>query len=223
MNIKGVIFDFNGVIVDDYKIQKHAWDYISSKLRGKMLTDTEWVNARGRRAEDFIKDLTKGKFNDKQLERLNQKREAIVKSAYVKNPTSIFFSGIKTFFNNLKKQGFPMTIATSCNIRMIGFYFNRLDLSRWFKFENIIYNDNKHPGKPAPDVYLLAIKQLALKPSECVVFEDAESGIISAYKADVRKIIAVGIEESLVELRKLPGVSKTIHDFSEIEVSNIFK
>ena len=43
-------------------------------------------------------------------------------------------------------------------------------------------------GKPAPDVYLNALKELGLPADECIAVEDAPNGIISAYDAGLRVV-----------------------------------
>lgn len=52
----GIIFDFNGVIVDDYPIQKEAWDILSLQLREHICTDQEMLNnVRGIPTRDIVK------------------------------------------------------------------------------------------------------------------------------------------------------------------------
>ena len=104
------------------------------------------------------------------------------------------------------------------------FYFlaNRLHLDVWFAFNTIISSDGTHKGKPAPDSYILAAKAIGVSPSECVVFEDARSGIQSAYEAGCNNIVVVNTDDRLEVLTKLPGVVRGIHDFSEITVESLF-
>ena len=42
--------------------------------------------------------------------------------------------------------------------------------------------------KPAPDIFLLAARLLRVDPAECLVFEDAEKGVIAAHRAGMRCI-----------------------------------
>ena len=97
-----------------------------------------------------------------------------------------------------------------------------MHLDRWFSKQKILYNDGTHQGKPAPDPYLLAAKIISLKPIECLVIEDAKSGIQSAFAAGVRNIIVIGNDERLKVLGSLPRVVKTIHNFTELKVTELF-
>jgi sugar-phosphatase len=58
------------------------------------------------------------------------------------------------------------------------------------KPEVFITVDDVNAGKPAPDGYLLAASRLHVKPSECVVIEDAPAGIQAGKSAGMR-VIAV--------------------------------
>ncbi|MFR1671346.1 MAG: hypothetical protein ACLSWI_00180 [Candidatus Gastranaerophilaceae bacterium] len=61
-----------------------------------------------------------------------------------------------------------------------------------------------------------------LKPEECIVVEDAISGIDSANSAGIGKIIAIASLESTDLYKNIPAVSQIIHNFDEID-RNIFE
>src|SRR5256886_15261095 len=61
-----------------------------------------------------------------------------------------------------------------------------------FRSAKIIYDDGSRPGKPAPDVYLAAARNIGVAPHECAVVEDAVSGIAAAHAAGIGYIVAIG-------------------------------
>ena len=65
------------------------------------------------------------------------------------------------------------------------------NLEKWFNIEKIVYSDGKIKGKPHPEIYEIACKNIGVTPQECVVIEDAISGIESAHNAKIGKIIAI--------------------------------
>lgn len=76
----GVIFDFNGVIVDDYPIQKQAWDQISLQLRNKPVTDDEMMNhIRGIPTSDNVKWMSSGNLLDDELAAIALKKALSLK------------------------------------------------------------------------------------------------------------------------------------------------
>jgi len=223
MKLKGVIFDFNGVIIDDYPLQKEAWNTISKKLRGTGVNDSEMLNQiRGVRTADTIRRMSGGKLSELEVKKISEEKDSIIRDLLEKSPLFHLNHGLEKFFNDLKTRGIPITIATSQSHDNLMLSFKRLNLSNWFDLEDIFYNDGTYPGKPAPDSYILAAKKLGLNPAECLVFEDAINGIESAYSAGVRNIVAVGSSERLKELTKQPGVIKGIQNFTEVKVSDYF-
>jgi len=76
----------------------------------------------------------------------------------------------------------PMAIATSS--RMSGVAKKRTRHQEWFQhIDTIVTGDDVVRGKPAPDIYVEAAKRLEVDPTECLVFEDALSGVQSAKAA----------------------------------------
>lgn len=223
MKVKGAVFDFNGVIVDDYPLQKDAWNDVSLMIRGKKVTDNEMMqNIRGVQTKQALRWMSKNSLSEETISQAAAKKEDLIRKMYANSPLFCLNKGLAVFFDELKNKNIPRTIATSSNLNEVRFSFNKLGLSQWFDINKIVYNDGSHKSKPTPDAYLLACQKINLNPSECVVFEDAASGIISAYDAGVRNIIAVGNDNRLDKLKKLPGVVKGIHNFSEITAAEIF-
>jgi len=218
----GVIFDFNGVIIDDYFFQKAVWDEISLILRHRMCTDEEMVNhLRGVPTQDILAWMSPKQLSSHQINDLITKKDEVFHQLSCTIPTGTLSLGFADFCDDLKKHSIPMTIATSARRESMILNFEQFQLDRWFELNNIVCNDGTHPGKPAPDAYLLSAQSLSLDPADCVVFEDAKNGIISAHSAGIGMIIAVGRKEKLSELSRLSGVSHSITNFREINVSKL--
>ncbi|MBF5066567.1 HAD family hydrolase, partial [Salmonella enterica subsp. enterica serovar Istanbul] len=73
----------------------------------------------------------------------------------------------------------------------VAFYFDIFDLARWFDWDKIVYDDGSFPGKPQPDIFLKAADKLSLAPADCLVIEDAYSGLLAAKRAGIGTIIAI--------------------------------
>lgn len=224
MKLLGAIFDFNGVIIDDYPIQKEVWNKISLMLRASEVTDEEMLkNIRGVQTKETVRWMSKSSLSEEEVNNIVKEKDNYVKNLYVTSPLFRLSKGLASFFDDLKTNNIPRTIATSSNLENLQFSFNKLGLSKWFEFSQIVYNNGTYKSKPAPDAYLLAAEKINLDPKVCVVFEDAVSGIRAAYAAGVRSIVTIGTDERLLELMKLPGVIKGIHNFSEVKVNELFE
>lgn len=219
----GIIFDFNGVIVDDYVLQKHAYDEMARELRGTPITDEEMVqHIRGNPTKANIAWISGYSLSEKEIAVFSKKKDLLTEQLFATSPLFRLNKGLEDFFNEIKAQNIPCTIATSQTPEHFKPSFEKLGLGRWFTFENLLCYDGKHTGKPAPDPYILAAQKIGLQPSECIVFEDALSGIHSAQAAGAHSIIVVGKDEQLKAFGNLSKVTRGIHDFTEISVSQLF-
>ncbi len=78
----------------------------------------------------------------------------------------------------LKAQGIPCVVATSTRTISAEGHLQKAGLRGYFKA--VIGGEQVANGKPAPDIYLLAAKTLALCPQDCVAFEDSDPGTLAA-------------------------------------------
>jgi len=92
-------------------------------------------------------------------------------------------------------------------------------LDRWFDSSRIIYDDGTFPGKPNPAIYLKAAAALSLDPKDCLVVEDSLSGIESAQRAKIGKIIGISPQNDNSHLQTIPRLQKIINDFTEFDLS----
>ena len=217
MKYRGIIFDFNGTLFLDSEKHMEAWRAFSKKLRGTSFTDEEMRDHMfGRTNEDIIAYAI-GKKPDKALvEKCTREKEAIYRQMCRDDMEHfVLTDGAVEFLDYLKAHNIPRTIATMSEKVNVDFFIEGFHLARWFDLEKIVYDNGKIPGKPAPDIYEIAAKNLNLSPSECIVVEDAVSGIAAAKNAGIGKIIAIGPREKHEFLMSLEGVTETITNFYE--------
>jgi len=191
--IKGILFDFNGTLLLDSPLHEKAWIIMSAKLRDTPFTVEEFrLTGHGRTNKAIITGLLGREPGNKEFEAIVDEKESSYRQMCLEN-TEIFrlAPGVIPFLDALKNAGFPMTIATGSYSANVDFYFQHLQLAKWFNRSQVVFDDGSFPGKPAPDIFGLAAKKLGLVPAECVVFEDSYMGIQAAYLAGVAKIIAV--------------------------------
>jgi beta-phosphoglucomutase-like phosphatase (HAD superfamily) len=115
------------------------------------------------------------------------------------------------------------TIATASETTNLEFYLEHLSLERWFARELIVYDDGSRPGKPAPDIYCQAARNLGLAPAQCVVVEDAVSGIEAARAAGIGHVVVLGPIRHHRELAQLPGVDRVIENLGELPRDQLFQ
>lgn len=100
-----------------------------------------------------------------------------------------FFPEVVPFLNQLRQRGIPTAVVTSSNhSKMQGVYAKRPELKSLF--DRIFTAEDSSVGKPAPDCYLNAAKQMGADIASCVIFEDSVNGLKSA-KASGAKVVAL--------------------------------
>ncbi len=216
--LKGIIFDFNGILLWDRHMHEEVWQDLASEIAGREVSLEEIQKLIHGLTNTAIAEHFAGrKLDRKQLDAYIQTKESAYQQKCLTRHEEFKLSpGAEEFLDYLKDAGKPMTIGTSSGIENLDFYFKHLHLDRWFKFDLVSYDDLTIKGKPAPDIYLIAARKLGLRPSECIVLEDAVSGVAAAHAAGTGKIIAMGPPETHAELAQLPGVNQTITDFHDL-------
>ena len=216
---KGIIFDFNGTLFWDSEKHQEAWREFSKRLRDHAFTDEEMREYMfGRTNEDIIAYLIGKKPSAELVEKFAQEKEAVYRDMCRKDKEhTVLAPGAIDFLNYLVENNIPHTIATMSEKDNVEFYIEEFKLAKWFDIEKIVYADGTIPGKPAPDIYIKAAKKLNLNPQDCIVVEDAISGIESAKNAGIGEIIAIASMESIDLYKNIPAVSQIIKNFDEID------
>lgn len=216
---KGIIFDFNGTLFWDSHLHKLTWRMYSKKLRGTEFSDEEMVKYMFGRTNEQIIEYAIGKHpTPEMVEKYGQEKEALYRQMCIDDPENFHLvKGAVEFLDYLKENNIPRTIATMSDKTNVDFFIENFHLEKWFDIDKIVYADGIIPSKPAPDIYEIAAKNLGLKPEECIVVEDALSGIESARAAGIGKIIAICTEEPPELYESIPCVSGIIKDFTEFD------
>ena len=193
---KGVIFDFNGVLIYDGHLQELAWQKILSRINKKNIT-IEKIRSfiHGKTVKEILESYLSRKLTKDELSILTNEKESYYRDLCLKDKEHFKLAkGVENFLNWLKISEVPIAIATSAGKSNMEFYFKHLDLSNWFSWDTIVYDDGKIKSKPAPDPYLCAAKKLNIVPQECLVLEDSNAGIKAAKAAKIGYVIAVCAE-----------------------------
>ena len=217
MRYRGVIFDFNGVLLDDAGYQIQAWQHMARELRGREMTGDELaVHMHGRPNSYVLSYLTGRKIAGQELLTLIQAKETLYRELCLSNPGGLQLSpGARELLDTLVARSIPRTIATSSEKTNLDFFVKHLALARWFEIANIVYDDGRRPGKPAPDMYLAAAGNIGVDPARCVVVEDAISGVMAALAARIGYIVGLGAgsHASLLRSKGAAAVIETLRDF----------
>jgi beta-phosphoglucomutase len=180
---RGVIFDMDGVIIDSGAHHRAAWAALLED-EGVASTDASWRLTIGRPAEEAAGLLLGRKLPPEEAQRLaERKREHYTRLA---GRGAQAIAGVAGFVAELERLGVRRAVATSATRRDVDRLLGELGLRE--HFDIVVSADDVRWGKPNPEVYLLAAQGLALRPSQCLVFEDAIVGVHAARNAGIRVI-----------------------------------
>lgn len=188
MVARAVIFDLDGVLVSTDQYHFQAWLQLAQE---EGLYFDEKINER-------LRGVSRMESLDIILERAEQEYScadklefAARKNGYYQNllqglcPTAIL-PGALEVLDNLEQVGVKTAIGSSSKNAPI--ILEKLGLRE--RFAVVADGNQISKSKPDPEVFLLAAQRLKVKPSNCVVIEDAEAGIDAALAA---QMIAVGV------------------------------
>ncbi len=219
MKFKGIIFDFNGTLLFDSEKHLDAWREYSKHLRGTAFTDEEMRDYMfGRTNEDIIAYAIGRKPAPELVQKLGLEKESVYRDMCRNDRENFKLAPYAVeLLNFLKENNIPRTIATMSGIDNVKFYIEEFHLEKWFDLDKIVYDNGNIKGKPAPDIYLIAARNLGLDPKDCIVVEDAISGIDAAKNAGIGKIIAIASMEPVELYEKISYVNEIITDFSQLD------
>lgn len=217
--MKAVIFDFNGTMIFDTKMNELSWREFIKKHTGREATNEEMIQyVHGQPNPNTIRHYISENLSAQEVAAYSEEKEVLYRELCFKEKELFrLVKGLEPLLYRLQKNEIPFTIATAAGKSNMEFYFEQLGLSRWFSMDKIVYDDGTLPGKPEPDVYLRAINMLNMEPGDCIVVEDSMAGLLSAQRAGVGRIIAIVSTLDVSAIMSQPMVDAWIEDFDGFE------
>lgn len=181
MVIKGLIFDFDGLIIDTETPEYTSWVNVYRQY-GTDISIDEWSGCLGTAPPTFdvIKALSEkigAPVNGAQLQ-LTVK--AAAQEIILNQP---ILPGIIERMDEADQMNIPIAVASSSSHVWVDQHLERLGL--YSRFQYILCRDDVKLAKPAPDLYNLALKKLGIQPNEAIAFEDSPNGITAAVTAGI--------------------------------------
>ena len=208
----------DGVLVDSPKYNKIAFQRVMAE-HGIMIPDDYHKRHLGVSFRDTVADVEKTHgVKLPPLMSLSQKATAMqiefLKADLKPNPL------LKHFLKDIKKSGLKLAVGTASMryraekfLELLGI-LNELDV--------LVTSDEVQNHKPSPDIYLETARQLKCKPSECVVIEDALSGIAAAKAAGMKVVGLVTQFHTAVELKNTDLVVESLTELKLDALKKLF-
>ena len=199
--IQAILFDFNGVIIDDEPLQMAAYQDVLRE-QGIELTESDYYGALGMDDKTFVRaafERSKQTLTDDIL-KIVLEGKGVRHRKLIENELPLF-PGVITFLKATSRQ-FSLGLVSMSSRAEIQYVLERARLLSLFSV--IVSAEDVNVCKPAPDCYLNGLEQLnekrraerrqPLLASECLVIEDSPPGIESGRQAGMR---ALGITNTV--------------------------
>ena len=207
-NIRAVIFDMDGVIVDSEPLWFEAYQKVCGEY--------------GFAFNEELDRLVKGKSNGVKLltVALNipdkyKEFEGRVLKVYegLFHRKAELMPGALDLLGKLKGK-YRLALATSAGKKRLSSHLGKFRSLEPF-FDVLTSGGEVKRSKPHPDIFLKTAKKLNVGPEECLVVEDAEAGVAAAKAAGMK---VVGLKPHHVTSQDLSKADKIVSSLSEITV-----
>jgi len=204
----GVIFDMDGVIINNNDWHLKSWLVYAKKL-GMALTAEEFPEKVFGKTNEQILAVAFPDADAAQLEAWSLEKEALYREIYT--PDFELATGLLVFLEALKQRNIPVAVASNAPLVNVDF---ALDLGKIRPYFDVVMYAGLVPNpKPAPDIYIKSAELLGLPAGACFVIEDSPVGLEAANKAGCRPLAIT----STFPKEKLKPISERVFDsFDEI-------
>jgi beta-phosphoglucomutase len=228
--IKAILFDFNGVVIDDEPLQLKAAQ-AALKAEGITLTDEEYYDSLGMDDVTFFRAAFAragrehgGEDFDRVLaESARLHRELIAEELPL-------FPGVVTFIKSLARR-YPLAVVSMARRESIEYVLERAGIAQAFAV--VVSAEDVTACKPDPACVNRALEKLnetrtsagqpALAPAECLVIEDAPPGIEAARTAGMRTLgVTNTVGEAALRAAGADVVTHSLADWTDDAVRHVF-
>jgi beta-phosphoglucomutase len=214
MDLKGCIFDLDGVIVDTARYHYLAWKRLANELGFDFSEEqNEELKGVSRMASLDILLRIGGieKSDEEKIVLATRKNNWYIEYISKMTPSEILPGSIP-LLESLRKEGILTSIGSAS--KNAGVILDRIGLNRMF--DAVIDGHSVTQAKPDPEVFLKGAEKLDLDPSSCVVFEDAQAGVEAAHAAGM-KCVGIG------ELKNLSKAEIVVPNLAGITIEQLRK
>lgn len=198
-NIKAVIFDMDGLLLDTEKLLVQFWVQAANEA-GFPMTREHALSIRSLHrsfAIPYLQGLFGGEFD---YLKIRSRRMELMNEYLADHPLELK-DGAKELLGFLNENKLLTAVATATDYERTRDYLTRVGIFE--SFDRIVCATMVERGKPEPDIYIYAAKQLELDPRECAALEDSPNGVKSAAGAGCKTIMVPDLTEPDEELTEL--------------------
>jgi len=214
--IKGLIFDFDGLILDTETPIFKSWQEIFER-HGCTLTLETWADCIGRAQDafdpcDHLEACLGHPIDRGRICSEEQKRE----TELIGNQPVL--PGVAELITASKRLGLKLGVASSSQRDWVIGHLARIGLVE--QFDGVRCANDVERAKPAPDLYLAVLEALGLGPDQAIAFEDSPNGVQAAKRAG---LFCVAVPNALTKALPLDHADLTLASLEEVTLEELLR
>jgi beta-phosphoglucomutase len=228
--IHAIFFDFNGVIIDDERLQMQIYQELLRE-QGIELTEADYMNSLGMDDEAFVRaayQQSNTALSDDVLKRMLEEKTA--RHRKLIEDDLPFFPGVVTFLKALAREH-TVGLVSMAMLAEATYVLERAQIGQLFSV--IVTAEDVSVCKPAPDCYRVGLDKLnekrrerrllPLLPKECLVIEDSPPGIQSGKGAGMRTLgVTNTVSEEALRTAGADVVTPSLFDWTVEAVHHVY-
>ena len=183
-DIKGCLFDLDGVLTRTAVVHAAAWKQVFDELlarRGDAPFTDEDYNAYvdGKKREDGVRDFLASRgvrLSEEEVKEIGDHKSTLVQERIAREGVEVY-EGSRRYLQACRVAGLHRVVVSSSANTEAVLKVTGLDELLEGRIDGVIANEQHLLGKPAPDTFLAGARLLGLAPRDCAVFEDALAGV----------------------------------------------
>lgn len=177
IELKGLLFDNDGVVVDTMPGALRAWHRWGERYYEGFELEAKW---HGQKASEIVAQLVDPADYDDAFDFINQLELDEADGARL-------LPGVQVFLDQLPEGSWNIVTGAARDLAT-----KRLAAARLPMPDTLVSAEDVAKGKPDPEGYLLGAKRIGIDIAECVIFEDAPAGLLAGQRAGAKLLVGIG-------------------------------
>jgi len=212
---KAILWDMDGVLADTSPLHFQTWELVLSE-QGIPFDRQKFQHIFGLKNYDILPYLVGKPLQAHWIKLVADQKEAAFRQALVGHLRPL--PGVLDWLEHFQTWGCKQAVASSAPPENIDALVDELGIRRYFE---VLVNPGDLPGKPNPDVFLLAASTVGISPQDCLVIEDSIVGVEAARRAGMH-CIAVTTTNPPEALSQADIIVDTLAQLSANQVESLF-
>jgi beta-phosphoglucomutase len=205
--IKAILFDMDGVLLDSEEYICRA-GMMMFKEKGYDVSPDDFLEFTGMGENRYLGGVAEKNGIPFELEK-DKARTYEIYAEIVAGKLEAFY-GVIEFIEKCRSRGLKLAVASSADPPKVEINLAEIGIPS-STFDTVVTGLDIEHKKPEPDIFINAAKKLGVNPSECLVVEDAVSGV-AAGKAAGAKVLALTTSFSAEELSGADWIASLLSD-----------